>query len=560
MGLPSVLSPYRPGSPILEFTPSGDAPALGIFPILTSCHSPYHAPTGQAAADIRPDFIGGSRMNDPASRTPLAVGTAIGDHVITGALDHDGQGFRYRARHRRHGPCVLHEFFPLAFAQRLDGSLQPRDPEDRTALRWWTRNYLDRAQQFAALRHPALLPMLDVFEAGGGAWYASAEPKGTRLEQLFELGAPLERARLQPLLSDLVEALAATADAGLLHRAVCPQQIWVGRDGHAVLSGFGSLRIAIRLKTRTVTSTLADPFAAPEEHLTGATLSPSTDLYALAAIAYRAASGVFPPPVEARARGVALPPLAPLAADRLGGAALATIERALALDPRERPPRADAWRAALRRTSTPSTAAEGPSTSAPQRRHWLRATAAAGVVLAAGAYALMLNPGQALRLRTDVLTKASQAYAQRDDRATARDAAPAPTVSRPQAAPAAPPSDRSVAAPQRPAARAVPDAPSAAAAQPAPRSRSPEAMPATAAEPAGTQQHASQLALERSRCRRHISEYVAGRNLTYADVAASADAVVLQDGRLQTPPLRTDDNRLVSFLITRNGCVVRATG
>ncbi|MFP5307405.1 MAG: hypothetical protein ACLGI7_16485, partial [Gammaproteobacteria bacterium] len=91
---------------------------------------------------------------------------------------------------------------------------------------------------------------------------------------------------------------------------------------------------------------------------------------------------------------------------------------------------------------------------------------------------------------------------------------------------------------------------------PAPAAPDTEAL-ARAVEEERLRAHAQQLALERSRCRRHVSELFASRDFTYADIAAFEDVVKLDDGRLQTPQLRTDDGRRVSFLIDRNGCVVR---
>ena len=118
-------------------------------------------------------------MKQDASQAPLAAGAAIGDYVVQRALDHDGQGHRYLARHRS-GVCVLHELFPLGVVRRGADGVEPVDSGDRSALRWWTRSYLDRARQFAAIAHPALAAIDDPFESGGTAWHAGSTTRWTR--------------------------------------------------------------------------------------------------------------------------------------------------------------------------------------------------------------------------------------------------------------------------------------------------------------------------------------------------------------------------------------------
>ncbi|MFA5937991.1 MAG: hypothetical protein WC809_01450 [Sinimarinibacterium sp.] len=559
--------------------------------------------------------------------TPLPAGTQVGEYVIQRLLDQDDYGFRYRAQHAVQGSVLLHELFAPEFMRRGANGIEVEalDAEDRVALRWWTRNYLERARQFAAVQHPALLPVLSAFEAHGTAWHASPSLAATGLQSLLARHVAFDEQRADRLLLDLLDALGALRDARLLHRALSPQQIWVGDDGGSVIGGFGSLRAPLRFHARTLHSVMPEPYAAPEEHRADATPTPAADLYAAAAIAYHAISGQPPPSAEQRAQGAALLPLAALATGRVRESTASAIESALALDPAARWPGVEHWRASLH---TPPMPRQVASTSPAEARRplWMLAGVPMLVAVGLGAWwvlrpapppeplaaapatdaVLAADSADSSRLVATSLAEAggaaglSEAVVRNFDAesgdgvasepatgAVQASAPPTPAVQTvavrpavatpgPTAAAAPPPQARAtVVAAAEPTARPVIATPLPRTVPPAAAARpggvevasltSPIAEPidpaalAKAEEERRRLEHAQQLALERSRCSRdgHVSVLFGGRDFTYGDIAKFEDVTRLADGRLQTPPMRTDDGRRFAFLIDSNGCVVR---
>lgn len=531
--------------------------------------------------------------------TPLASGTTIGSYVIRQNLGADAQGYCYLADHPVHRSVLLHEFFAHEFAHREDRAMAATDAGDRVALRWWVRSYLDRANALINLRHPQLLRVLEAAEQQGGAYCASAAPDAPPLQAQLGRGA-LATGAVENLLLDLLDAADALHRGGFIHRAISPQTIWAASDGHATLGGFGSLRAAIRFKARMVHTVAPAPYAAPEETQADAQVTAAADIYAIATVVLHAASGQAPPTADQRLAGAALPSLAATGLSPL----LATgIERALALDPAQRPQSIAQWREAMKLKSAAAAAAMAEA-AAPARSKTAMLVGVPLLLIAAIAGVMQWQSGssQPADRPAPVIAPIERAPTDADrprfvsaslssgDAAAAlnqaaintfSDEAASDSVATATAAPVvtAAPAPRDEARAQAgatvaasPARAAVADVPVTSIPAPAPPSAAPttevavltapSSAPIAAAEtqaPAETRglDHAQQLALERSRCNRHVSELFAERDFTYADIARFDDVIKLDDGRLQTPKLRTDDGRRVSFLIDSQGCIVR---
>ncbi|MDP9140434.1 MAG: hypothetical protein M3O62_06540 [Pseudomonadota bacterium] len=551
--------------------------------------------------------------------TPLASGTSIGSYVIRQSLGADEQGLLYLADHPVHRSVLLHELFAHEFAHREEQNMVATDAGDRVALRWWVRSYLDRAHSVGALRHPKLLPLLESAEHHGSAFYACTAPTMPQLQVQLDRGTALPASSVENLLIDLMDAVEALHAAGIVHRAIGPRLIWASDSGRARLGGFGSLRAAIRFRTRSLHSVAPAFYAAPEEWQAEAQITAAADIYAIAAVVHHAASGHRPPAADQRLAGVQTSSLAEAVNQGLPATLAGGIERALALDPARRPQTIAQWRETMNFKAAPAvdatvTAPPTTATAAPSRFSW--ALVAVPVVLIAGIAGFMLlrpeskppaAPAQALaveplaRAPTDTdrprfvpasLGTGSSAPSLNQ---AAINAISAETREAPEAEDPSPreePARASIASRSEPspaaaAAAAIVDIP-----QPTPRplvaAEAPARLPANNPDPvirsasdevavltpptaaaitpaeaavaqSGSAQvdHAQQLALERSRCDRHVSELFADRDFTYADIARFEDVVKLDNGRLQTPKLKTDDGRRVSFLIDEQGCIVR---
>ena len=122
---------------------------------------------------------------------------------------------------------VVYEATQLSLDRRVALRLLPPDPE------------LDA--RFAHLEWPDHRNAVSMFAAGafrGGHFVAMQLVRGPTLAQLREEGH-LEPARALEILGNVATVLDATHRAGIVHGAVGARNVFVDREGHALLSDFG---------------------------------------------------------------------------------------------------------------------------------------------------------------------------------------------------------------------------------------------------------------------------------------------------------------------------------
>jgi TonB family protein len=268
----------------------------------------------------------------------LPAGQRVERYQIEALLAQEPYGYLYRVRDPADQHYWLREFFPRECAMRQGAALHARAAEDRNALRWWLRNFLEQAVLLARLPHAGLERVLGAFEANGTGYWLCEAPAGEPLHSVLERRTALAEASLRRILPPVLSGLEALHGAGLLHRDIRPQNLILRGDDSALLVGVSPLRAPIRLKERTLYRSGVPPYAAPEEASPTAPRGPWTDLYALAATVYHALYGHAP---DAPA-GIVAPPPAGCSETLLGA-----LAAALQSQPERRPQSVAEWRALL---------------------------------------------------------------------------------------------------------------------------------------------------------------------------------------------------------------------
>lgn len=197
--------------------------------------------------------------------------------------------------------------------------------------------FLREARALAAVEHPRVLQVHHAGEAEGLYYSVMELARGKTLAERLERG-PLDRAGAGRLAEDLLDALAAIHEAGIVHRDVKPSNIFLV-EGRAVLGDFGVALPSPGPDRERLTSSGemvgTVGYLAPEQR--SGEVTQATDQYAAALVLYEACTGA---PWQDRA-GSESP------WEQVPRAMREPLQRALRPDPADRWPDVAAFRAAL---------------------------------------------------------------------------------------------------------------------------------------------------------------------------------------------------------------------
>jgi serine/threonine protein kinase len=176
-------------------------------------------------------------------------------------------------------------------------------PELATAVA--AERFLREAQLMARLKHPGVVHVHDADEGDGLSWFIMDLIEGETLQSRLRRG-PLSARETIHLGRELLSALAAAHEQGIVHRDVKPANIFVEK-GHALLADFGIARSSTTSGsdpglTATQQQIGTPAYMSPEQR-GGGDVGPASDQYSLALVLYECVSGTPWPPMQGPGSG-----------------------------------------------------------------------------------------------------------------------------------------------------------------------------------------------------------------------------------------------------------------
>lgn len=277
----------------------------------------------------------------------LPRGYRIDEYEVLRVLGAGGFGITYLAfDHHLDGPVAIKEYFPANFATRSAGRrVTASSNSRRDVFAWGLERFIAEARAIHRFRHPNVVQVHRYLEAHGTAYIVMEYIEGESLAATLRARTRLLTSEWRRWLDPLLNGLAHVHSHGYLHRDIKPTNIIIRTaDGEPVLIDFGTAREAAR--NRTHTQVLTPGYAPIEQHGSEMVQGPPTDIYALAAVSYRALTGQVPRSAPDRVLHGRHQPLAVhiTGPDR---AWLTAIDQGLELRPEDRPQTVEAWRRAL---------------------------------------------------------------------------------------------------------------------------------------------------------------------------------------------------------------------
>lgn len=211
----------------------------------------------------------------------LPIDTELGNYQIKGVLGQGGFGITYWAIDQQLGrEVVLKEHFPSGLCKRNQENAEviPTNDSLGNAYNRSLDSFCKEARIVAALDHPGIVRIHDIFQALGTAYAVMSLVEGCTLDQWLEQHADDSKV-VQDLLLQLLDILDYLHSKEVLHRDIKPSNIIVKESGKPVLLDFGAALDGLPQETITVMASPA--FSPPEQYSGHGNMGPWSDLFAL---------------------------------------------------------------------------------------------------------------------------------------------------------------------------------------------------------------------------------------------------------------------------------------
>jgi hypothetical protein len=155
------------------------------------------------------------------------------------------------------------------------------------------RRFRAEAEAVARLKHPNVVQIHDIDEAGGLPFFALEFVPGGTLERRLAAG-PLPVAEAVWIAERLAAAVAAAHEAGIVHRDLKPANVLLAEDGTPKVTDFGLAKSLEADDGRTATGAiLGTPNYMAPEQAEGRVkdIGPATDIWSLGAVLYAMLTG-----------------------------------------------------------------------------------------------------------------------------------------------------------------------------------------------------------------------------------------------------------------------------
>ncbi|MGQ4388258.1 serine/threonine-protein kinase [Streptomyces sp. SAS_270] len=216
------------------------------------------------------------------SEAPGSERVIAGRYRLLSPLGEGGMGTVWRARDE-----VLHREVAVKEVRA------PHGLPDSEVQRMYAR--LEREAWAAArVSNRNVVTVYDVATEDGRPWIVMELVRGLALSDILDAEGPITPQRAAHIGAEVLAALRAAHEAGVLHRDVKPGNVLISNDGRVVLTDFGIAMVEGSSALTMTGEVIGSPeFLAPERAL-GRTPGPESDLWSLGVLLYAAVEGNSP--------------------------------------------------------------------------------------------------------------------------------------------------------------------------------------------------------------------------------------------------------------------------
>ena len=229
-----------------------------------------------------------------------------GQYLIGRVLGFGGFGVTYIGwDFKLERKVAIKEYLPSEFATRLVGQTQVSVFGGKKEEQFGDGmdQFVQEAKRLAKFQNEeGIVQIYDSFAENNTAYIVMEYLDGETLTAYLERNQKIEPEQAIEMLAPVLRSLETVHNAGIIHRDIAPDNIFLTRDGKVKLIDFGAARYATTTHSRSLTVIIKPGYSPEEQYRSRGDQGPHTDVYALGAVLYRMVTGIaLPDSMERRA-------------------------------------------------------------------------------------------------------------------------------------------------------------------------------------------------------------------------------------------------------------------
>ncbi|MBP3620543.1 MAG: serine/threonine protein kinase [Lachnospiraceae bacterium] len=235
----------------------------------------------------------------------LPEGTVLKErYKIVEVIGVGGFGVTYKAKDNvLAAEVAIKEYYPVGVVNRIvdDVNISLFTETQRVEFSHGKIRFLKEAQDLAKFnKSSSIVSVYDFFEENNTAYMVMEYLEGCTLKDYLESKKQIDDEMMVQVTFSVMEALESIHNAGLIHRDISPDNIFICNDSKVKLIDFGAAKQDMHGENKTVSVVLKYGYAPIEQYSKKSDIGPWTDIYALGATMYKMVTGVNPEEATSR--------------------------------------------------------------------------------------------------------------------------------------------------------------------------------------------------------------------------------------------------------------------
>lgn len=263
------------------------------------CMNEYDDRSMPAIQRVVCPYCGYDQTTPPVESYQLRLGTILeGKYIVGKVLGAGGFGVTYIGFDASLERIVaIKEYLPGNFATRAEGqsilSVFPGEPAEQFAA--GLKSFIEEAKLLATVADiSGIVSVYDSFTDNNTGYIVMEYLRGRTVKDALKADGVFTYDQALTILTPVLDALDKVHGAGLVHRDIAPDNIFLCDDGSVRLIDFGASRYATTIHSKSLSVILKPGYAPEEQYRSKGVQGPFTDVYAVSATLYKMITGVTP--------------------------------------------------------------------------------------------------------------------------------------------------------------------------------------------------------------------------------------------------------------------------